>query len=97
MNVFVTMSVIPWYAHPDSHKPCVPRGTQGKQKPQGPGRGRSGSREEDQLEQKTLEETLRLAKLRGLSKTPFTHPCGLFPSTSHPCGMIVHTANLVDS
>ena len=41
--------------------PFVPRGTQGKQPPQGPGRGRSGSGEEDHLEQKTLEETLRLA------------------------------------
>ena len=38
----------------DQFLPCVPRGTQGKQQPQGPGRGRSERREEeDHLEQKT--------------------------------------------
>ena len=46
-NIFLEVA---WYF------PCVPRGTQGKQQPQGPGRGRSGRREEDHLEEKTPEE-----------------------------------------
>ena len=59
--------------------PCVPRGTQGKQTPQGPGRGRSGSREEDHLEEKTLKETLRLAGGISVVRTAYawtTHGSG---------------------
>ena len=92
---------------------CVPRGTQGKQKPQGP-------RVEDHLELKTLEgtsvalaaypsyvlRTPREPTVVGIpekenyvvsQRPPSPILVGLVLPISQPCGMIVQTANLVDT